>query len=332
MKMNSNKTSFDNSYRYGSLLAVFRLIIIQALVVLVITSQVRAQDPVLPGTNLGLANVFDGVAGKPGFYYQSFVQAFQTLASYDEAGHKSPSSVKVNSLLEMNQFLYLSPLKVLGGNLGVTILVPLLQINSANKGGAAPTANPGVLGDPLLGVAVQWSDRRLLGKSFSHRLELDLNIPAGNFDSAYTINPSAHLWNYEMYYAFTIMLNKEMSVSNRNQLNYNAHIIGSQAKPGAFYNGNYSIDYSIVPAFKVEVVAYFLTQFVQDSYGGDYHYYQDRFGIYDTKERVFGCGPGVAFFSTRGIDVEGKVFFETAAKNRFAGTRPTLRIAVPLSK
>src|ERR1700754_4031012 len=146
-------------------------VVIQLIVVLVVGRPVHAQDPILPGTNLGLANVYDGVAGKSGFYYQSFVQAFETRAIYDQAGHKSLSPVKVNSLLDMNQFLYLTPIRVFGGSLGVTALIPLLLINSANKGGAAPTVNPGVFGDPLLGVAVQWTDRKLLGKSFSHRLE-----------------------------------------------------------------------------------------------------------------------------------------------------------------
>jgi hypothetical protein len=332
MKMKSNKVTFNNAFNCSQFLAVFKRMSLLLVLVTAVTVDVRAQDPVLPPTNLGLANVYDGVAGKPGFIFQSYSQVFQTRAFYDQAGRKSTSDLKVNSLLQLNQLVYLSPVKVLGGNLGFTVLVPIVQINSSSASGPAPTTNPAVLGDPLLGTAIQWSDRKLLGKPFSHRLEFDVNVPIGNFDSRYIINPSAHLWNYEMYYALTIMLNKRISVSSRNQLNYNSHFIGAEDKAGAFYNGNYSIDYSVLPAFKVEAVAYYLKQLNQDSYGGDNHYYQDQFGIYDTKERVFGYGPGIAYFSPRGILFEGKMFFETAAQNRSAGTRPTLRIAVPLSK
>src|ERR1700753_3338174 len=73
-----------------------------------IPTNVRGQNPVLPPTNLGLANFYDGLAGKPGFYLQGYGQVFQTRAFYDQAGKRSPSDLKVNSELVMNQLLYLS--------------------------------------------------------------------------------------------------------------------------------------------------------------------------------------------------------------------------------
>jgi hypothetical protein len=332
MKVKSNKVALNDTYTCGRFLSDFKIIALLLILIIVGTAQVHAQDPVLPATNLGLSNVFDGIAGKPGFIFQSFTQAFQTRGYYDQAGMKTPSDVKVNSLLQMNQVIDLTPVRLLGGNLAFTILVPFVQINSSSASGQAPTANPAVFGDPIFGTAVQWSDRRLFGKPFSNRLELDVNVPVGNFNSRYEINPSAHLWNYEVYHALTIMLDKKISVSMRNQLNYNAHYIGSEAKAGAFYNGNYSIDYSFLQAWKVEADTYYLKQINQDSYGGDSHYYQDQFGIYNTKEQVFGYGPGIVYFSPRGIVFEGKVFFETDAQNRFAGTHPTLHIVIPISK
>jgi hypothetical protein len=319
MKMKASKAGFSR-------------LALPVVLIITVTATVCAQDPVLPPTNLGLASVYDGMAGKPGFVYQGFFQAFATRAYYDQDGKRTPTDIKINSVLLMNQVLYLSPVKVLGGNVGFTVLVPIVQISSSSASGAAPTTNTGALGDPIAGVAVQWSDKQLFGKPYSHRLEFDLGIPLGNFDSRYAINPSAHLWSYEMYYALTIILNKKISISSRNELNYNSDIIGSEAKPGAFYNGSYSIDYSILPSVKIEAVSYYLKQLVQDSYDGDHHYYQDRFGIKDTKERVFAYGPGLAFFSPRGIIFEGKVFFETDGQNRFVGTRNSLRVAIPLSK
>jgi hypothetical protein len=291
-----------------------------------------AQDPTLPPTNLGLANVYDGIAGKPGFVYQGYAQYFQTRGLFDGAGHNLHADLKINSLLQMNQLIYLSPVHVLGGNLGFTILVPIVQINSSSTGGPAPNANPGVLGDVVQGTAVQWSNRKLFGRPFSHRVEFDVNLPVGNYDNHYAINPSSHLWAYGIYHAFTIMLNDKLSISSRNQFNYNSHYIAQKGKPGAYYNGNYSIDYSVLKSLKVEAVAYYLAQFNQDSYDGDGHYYSDHYGVSNTKERVLGYGPGLAYFAPNGVLLEAKMFFESAAENRLAGTRPTLRIAIPLSK
>jgi hypothetical protein len=293
---------------------------------------VMAQDPGLPPTNLGLANVYDGVAGKPGFVYQGYAQFFQTRKLNDGTGNDTRSGLKVNSLLQMNQLIYLSPVKVLGGNLGFTVLVPIVQITSSNLTGPAPTVNPGVVGDIVEGTAIQWSDKKLFGLPFFHRVEFDVNMPTGAYNQQYNINESSHLWAFGAYHAFTLMLNKSWSISSRNQFNYNSNFIGQKDKPGAYYNGNYSIDYSIIPSLKLEAASYFLAQFNQDSYGGNSHYYLDQFGIANTKERVFGYGPGLAYFAPNGVLIEAKVFFETAAQNRLEGTRPTLRIAIPLSK
>ena len=319
MKMKANKAGFIR-------------LALSVILVIAVTATVYAQDPVLPPTNLGLASVYDGVAGKPGLVFQGYLQAFQTRSLYGPNGANTPSDLKVNSVLQMDQVLYLAPIKVLDGNLGFTILIPIVQISASSVTTTAPATNPGVLGDPITGVAIQWSDKKLFGKPFSHRLEFDLSVPLGNFDSRYAINPSAHLWSYEIYHALTLTLDKKISISARNELNYNTHIIGTEAKPGAFYNGSYSIDYSILPFVKIEAVSYFLTQLIQDSYDGNHHYYQDRYGIPDTKERVFACGPGLVYFSPKGVLFEGKVFFETGGQNRFVGTRTSLRVVVSLSK
>ncbi len=58
-----------------------------------------SQDPVLPPSNLGLINIYDGVAGKPGFVYQGYAQLYGTNRIYNAKGDNTGSSLKVNSLL-----------------------------------------------------------------------------------------------------------------------------------------------------------------------------------------------------------------------------------------
>ena len=301
------------------------------VITLSINFRLSAQDPVLPPANLGLANIYDGVAGKPGFVYQGYVQVYGTQRIYNANGSNTGSSLKVNSLLSLHQLIYLSPVKILGGNLGFTVLIPIVKITATNTSGSAPPVNPSVLGDLVQGEAIQWNDKKLFGKSFWHRIEADVNIPIGSYKSQYSINASSHLWAFSLYHAFTFFLKKNVTVSVRNQFNYNSSIIHSPDKSGAYYNGNYSVEVSPLKNLKLEAAAYYLTQFNEDSYNGDHHYYQARYQLATTKQRVLGFGPGLAYFAPGGILFEGKVFFETAAKNTTQGTRPTLRIAIPLS-
>ncbi|MBL4676833.1 MAG: transporter [Mucilaginibacter sp.] len=292
--------------------------------------QVRAQDPVLPPTNLGSANIFDGFAGEPGFVYQTFAQSFMTRGLYNSRGEKLPTDLKVNSTLVMNQLIYMSKVKVLNGNLGFTLLIPAVQINASAPEGNAPSVNPNVLADPTWGTFIQWPKTTLFGKPIYQRTEIDVTLPVGSYDNRYTINASSHLWFYSVYHALTLMVDKRFSISTRNQFNYSSRYIGGQGKPGAFYNGNYSLEYLVLPKVRVEAVAYFLKQVGEDSYNGDHQYYQRTFGTGSTKEKVLSIGPGIAYFVQGGPLVEAKIFFESDVRQRFGGTRPTVRILMPL--
>src|SRR6187402_139402 len=117
------------------------------LLLLLYVESAIAQDPVLPPANLGSGNVFDGVAGKPGFVYQTFVQVFHTSKIIGDRGQDLHSGLKVSSLVQMNQLIYLTPVKVFGGNLAFTVLIPIVQIHTSNATGPAPASNPNVLGD-----------------------------------------------------------------------------------------------------------------------------------------------------------------------------------------
>ncbi|MCF2443351.1 hypothetical protein L0657_05235 [Dyadobacter sp. CY345] len=106
-----------------------------------------AQHPALPATNLGMANSLNGLAGKAGFIYQGYAQLFHTRKVVAGKGQSASPGLKVNSLLQMNQFIYLTPAKLFDGNLAFTVLVPIVQISASAENGHAPLVNPGVLGD-----------------------------------------------------------------------------------------------------------------------------------------------------------------------------------------
>jgi hypothetical protein len=94
-----------------------------------------------------------------------------------------------------------------------------------------------------------------------------------------------------------------------------------------FYNLNYSLERTIYKALRIEIAGYFLEQLEEDSFSGNHDYYNEQFGISNTKERMLAIGPGISYVTPTGLFIEAKVFFET-----FEGTRPTLRLAYRLTK
>ena len=290
-----------------------------------------AQDPVLPSTNLGLANILDGYVPGPGLYFMNYTQVYESRRLKDGFGEKVSTDLEVGSLLNLAQLVYLTKIKVAGGNLGIITLVPIVKISATSSSGT-PNVNPGVLGDIVFATAIQWLDKKFLGKAVSHRAEVGVALPVGSFDSDYAINASANLYTISAYHSFSYFLSKNWITSMRNTFNYNTKIRNTEIRPGSFYTCNYSIGRTLIKSLRLELVGYFLLQLEEDSYANDHHFYKDTYGIQNTKERVLGIGPGIAYVSPTRFFLEAKVFFETNAENRFEGCRPTLRVIYKLDK
>jgi len=287
----------------------------------------EAQDPSLPAANLGLANITDGITPGPGFYYANFSQLYQAHSFRDGEGNKLPTDLKVNTYTTIHQFVWLGNNNVLGGWFGLTAFLPIVRISATNAGGPTPSINNGSLGNIIVAPAIVWGNRKLFNHPYFSRAEIDFVLPTGSYNHTDAINPGSHFYTFSAHYSFTYFFNKDLDISSRNHINYNTKEIGTDIHPGMFYNVNFSVEQTIYKTFRAEACAYYLTQLNQDSNNGDSHYYQDVDGIANTKERVLGLGPGLAYLANQRLVMEGKVFWETAVRNREQGVRPTLQLS-----
>ncbi len=291
-----------------------------------------AQDPKLPAANLGLTNMQDGKPPGTGFYFLETTQLYSANKTYNGQGKELSSGVRTSILLAIPQLIYISKLKFAGGNVGGTVLFPFVKISANDQSGLPATTNPGLNGDIIAGPFIQWFNATLAGMPIDHRLEIDVSLPVGAWQGRYAINPGAHAYSISPHYTFTISPAKHFSVSMRQYLNYNFNQIGTDEKAGGFYNANYSFEYELFNRFRAEVAGYYLRQLLQDSKGGNTNYFQDDYGILDTRERVFAVGPGLGYVTPTGLFIEVKNMWETNAVNRTQGYRATLVLAYRLKE
>ncbi|MET3981831.1 hypothetical protein ABIB62_004447 [Mucilaginibacter sp. UYP25] len=324
-----NSVSSSENYCCATTLLEKILMLVIILNVLTIT-KCLGQDPALPATNLGFTGVLDGVAGPPGLVYVNYTQIYQLWQVNNEFGNAQRTNMKINVLLSLHQIILQSNTRIIGGNLAFTLILPIVKISAINRDGPSPSINSGPFGDLTVGPALLWKNKLFLGKPFSHRLEFDLTLPTGSFGKQYNINSSSHLYVYSLYHTFTYSVSRWLTVSVHNQFNYNSCILGSEIKPGAFYNGNYAISYPISKLLRAEITGYYLTQLNQDAFNGNRRYYLEKYNVTNTKEKLAALGPGINFSNSSGLSIEGKVFFETEATNRAQGYRPTIILAIPL--
>lgn len=232
----------------------------------------------------------------------------------------------------MSQLIWISKQKVAKGNLGFTVLIPVVRLSASDIGGAPPSVNPNALGDIIAGPFIQWFNKKLFGQKFSHRVELDVVFATGAYQSGYGGNPGSNLFAIVPHYTFTVDLLKKVSISMRHILTYDFDQMNTQVKPGMFYNFNYSLEFAFSKSFKAELAGYYLTQLVQDSKNNDHNYYRNHFDITDTRERAFAVGPGLGYNTPSGLSIEVKNMWESNIRNRSDGIRTTLVLAYKLDK
>lgn len=305
-----------------------------------------AQDPITqPQGNYGLTSVLDGAPPGAGFLISEYFSYYTgTLRnsngdtfSLAEATGGAPGAptgdIRVNSLLLLNQGVWIDKGNFLGGNFLLDILVPLVVLgmpNDHNEDDAFDLLGDNtVLGDVTIGAGVQWFNKKLFGLPHFSRLELDLILPTGSYEEGQPVNTGSGFFSFQPYYAQTLFFNKKTSLSLRHHLTFNGKRDlpdGAEVRAGAFYHVNYSLETLIGKSrFKpgesgetrLAVQGYYGTQFNDDELNG--------VSVANSKENVFAVGPSVYIVSKKGIALEFKTAFEVSAENRTKGLRSTFR-------
>jgi hypothetical protein len=313
------------SHAFLACINVKRLV---ALGVCLAAMQAFGQDPAQPAVNLGLTNVLDGAPPAPGTYWLQYVQYYHANRIAGQAGHRI-GNANLKTTLYLQQLVHTSRKKLLGGNVGFTVLLPLVNINTAGDvvPGTVPlTGNSSPFGDLVAGLNLQWFDGKLLGKPFRSRLELAAVLPTGAYDPDYAINTGANFFTVEPHYTFTYFITPRLSTSQRHHYTYNFENPHNRYRTGQMYHLNYSLEYAVFKTFRVGVIGYYLKQFTDDLHRGSGAYFQETFNLSNTRERVFAIGPSLSVVSAKGIFFEMKTAFESAAINRPEGVRTTFRL------
>lgn len=296
----------------------------------------QAQDPSQPATNYGLTNAMDAIVPGPGFYFFEYQQYYDAQSIKDGQGNDL-GTAELSSMLFMQQFVYLSKARALGGYLGGTALVPIVSLNSSGRIPVGPsqtvplTSSDRILGDLIVGPLIQWPDKRLFGLKYHHLFEVDFYLPTGNYDTDKALTPSSNFVSVQPWYAYTLFLTPRLTYSQRHHFTYNFENPDTDLQTGSMYHANYTINYRFGKALGLGVTGYYLFQLTEDSANGNDEFFQQQFGIENTKEQAFAIGPNVNVTLPNGMFIEFSTIFETAVEDRPSGTRTTLRINVPLA-
>ena len=288
-----------------------RCLCILAAMLLVTLVAVPATAFDQPAVNLGFTSFLDGgPPSGPGFYFAEYIQYYTA----DKLADGPPGDPDLDVWVSLNQFLYQSDQPVLwGGQWGLDVIVPIVSFDNT----AVPDNGTG-LGDVLVGPYLQWMKMSPAGPpKFMQRVELQMLVPTGKYDSAAALNPGSNFFSFNPYWSGTYFFNPRLTASCRLHYLWNAENNDTNHQAGQAIHANFAAAYDFIPdKLRAGINGYFFKQ-ISDS--------ETNNVAVAGKEQVFGIGPGVLYKFSPDSYLFCNVYFETGAEYRPEGERINLR-------
>lgn len=289
----------------------------------------------LPAVNLGFTSFLDGgpPAG-PGWYAQQYVQFYRAGRLKDADGDdlrlptvRGLEKAELDLNVGLTQLLYASDQEVLaGGKWGLNLILPVVDIDLDPGDNLALSVNGGNLGDLLVGPFLQWDP--IMGPNgprFMQRIELQMLLPTGAYDADRAINPGSNVFSFNPYWAATLFLSPQWTLSWRLHYLWNAEnpdpyraLNADTSQAGQAIHLNLASAYEVIPnRLRLGINGYYLKQISDSRVDGK--------SVADSKEQVLGLGPGLVYHLSKHDHLFANLYWETLAENRPEGTRFNLR-------
>ena len=277
---------------FGQTLARAACLLSLACGIIIVASQARASPTAIPtviavpdlvtepAVNLGNTSYYDGFGKFDGGWVIIDYARWQHLTSISDSKGNAVSALHnpdIEALSDVIQPVWVSPWHPFGAGVGMTALLPLVDLSSSfTQPGANLRANGFALGDLPWGPFYQARPTTLFGHVFSYRLEFDIISPTGGFDRTKDIDQSSRFWSINPYIAMTYLPAPGVELSTRIYYLYNfatSTFPNPPAFPGlAFTTGragqavwaNYAASYALSKPFSLGINGYYFQQITND--------------------------------------------------------------------
>lgn len=245
----------------------------------------------------------------------------------DGSGKKVPGA-KVGAWFSAQRLIHITDTKILGGDYGWHIIVPVVHQNLRLGG---PSKSRNALGDITINPFIlAWHRENL-----HWVVGLDINLPTGAYDSKDARRSvGANYWSFEPLVAVTWMNNDGWEASGKFMYNIktkNKDFRPDPAAPKMNYKSGqeFHMDYLLGKRFGqwgVGVSGYYLKQTTDDKINGKT--IGSDLGPWSSgrKGQVFSYGPTVSYTTQGGVMISGQWNHEAKVRNRFGGDKVMLKL------
>ena len=301
---------------------------------------------------LGAEAFLVGILPPPGFYIKEYLNYYTADQLKNDSGRTltlardGAELDRLEAFASATRFLYISPIKILGGFLGAQMIVPWvwanLKLDALTSGGPSEMGeHRNGIGDITFGPNLSWHSQNGL---FHAACGLDITAPTGPWNEKHLVNIGTNVWSFSPVLAATVFLPWHPNLSAGVKMDYSFNMknddfiispsiaakIGNMSLtglktyliPGQEFHFDYGIEYALTKTgathqFRVGLCGYFYQQTTDDKTGEG--------TVKHDLGRVFAFGPGVWWTYKKWV-VEAHTAFETAVRNRPEGINTYLTI------
>jgi hypothetical protein len=284
---------------------------------------------------LGSKTTMAGYLPPPGTYFQdyNYYYAGSTNFALDISGVIVNGGVEADTYYNLLTPLWVAPGKVLGGNIGFLVLVPVAW-KKVEAGATIGVPSLGVLaqpqrvdedtafGDPVPGVTLGWHEG-----NWHWNVGTLVNVPIGFWERGNLSNIGFNRWAVDVNGAFTWLDPKiGLEVSNAAGFTFNGENPDTNYQTGTEFHYEFAVVQNFSKKFGLGVNGYVYDQVSGDSGRGA------RLGSFEGRVAAVGPVANLNFMLGKlPVSTSLKYFHEFDVENRLEGDSGFITVTMPLS-
>lgn len=271
----------------------------------------------------GSEGFLTGALPPPGVYWLDYISYYTADRLNDGKGNKSPTTADVDAIVNSFLGVYVTDVKVFGGDLAFSGTLNVASINVGVGGVSDSTVGIGdfYLRAPAIGW--HWDGFHLVAA-------FETVIPIGAYERDALANFGRNYFTFSPIVAVTAMPWEGLELSAKTRLNFNTTNTSATFSPtnpqGADYHSgtefavDFAAGYNLTPQWEIGVQGYYLKQIEDDEIKGDRAADKALQDVLDgNRGEVFAIGPAVRFASKGGTNIYVLWEHEFYAENRTQG-------------
>lgn len=254
----------------------------------------------------GAEGFLAGALPPPGTYGLLYATHYQAKRFNGSDGQSAIPGFKVSANVLVGRLVHMTGSTVLGGQLGVYGVLPLVDLK-VDAAGARDSRSG--LGDVEVAPLLAWH-----GPRWHTAAALALVLPTGDYDKTHLANPGKHITTLRPVFVASYLGESGVDFSTKISYSINRENSATHYKSGQYLHADFNAGMRLAPAWQLGLQGTLIRQTTDDQQNGA--------TVGDgNRSRVFALGPGVRWqTSPAAPSLEARVLKETGARHHTEGT------------